>query len=261
VNTTLPPSRDLPPGRHTEIRGELLAAVTPRQTRRWLAPIAVGATALVVVGLAVWFMPSGSGGGITPATQPTTTDPVATAPQAAPGMKFPDLTQEQVSAIEHGCVASAGLTEKVTLRQLLTDQAGRLAVLYGAKDVLDCELDGPAMPYNSGFSNVRQFVPPVSVDSNTGSAGGDLEGGKPEYAGRPGTNTVIGRISPLVARVTFTRGQDTVEAVLETNSSAETRTYVARIVHPANWEVPENQPPAVVRAYDKNGTLLGEITQ
>jgi ferric-dicitrate binding protein FerR (iron transport regulator) len=49
-------------GCSTGTRG-LLAAVTPRRSRRWLAPLVAAATALAVVGLVAWFVPWGPGGG------------------------------------------------------------------------------------------------------------------------------------------------------------------------------------------------------
>jgi hypothetical protein len=109
------------------------------------------------------------------------------------------------------------------------------------------------MPYNGGGGGIGPFTPPVSQDYSGADAGGDAPGGKAEYAGMHGTEVVAGRTAPEVARVTVTQGDQTVEARLADG------VYLARIVHPTDWVIPENQRPPVVRAYDKNETLLAEI--
>jgi hypothetical protein len=271
MNTTLPPSRDLPPGRHTEIRAAVLTEVAGKPARRWLAPMVTAAAALVAIGMIAWFAPWSSGGGVDAASPPseTTAQPTnetATATQAPPDdeVAIEGVTPEETSAIEQGCEASFQPGVTLTLRQILTDEAGRIALLHGTGSdpgagggtyeyLIDCTLDGPAMPYNPAGGGVGEFTPPVSIDSFGGSAGGDVSGGKAIYAGQHGTQVVMGRISTEVAKVTVTVGDKTVEAVLGGDA------YLARIVHPTDWVIPENQPSVVVRAYDKNGTLLGEV--
>jgi hypothetical protein len=248
VNTTLPPSRDLPPGRHNEIRHELLTAVAPRQTRRWLAPLVTAAAALVVVGMVAWFAPWNQSGGTAGG------QPAATTTQPAPPSTGANGHEGDAPAIVEGCVQSAGVKGEFTLRQLITDGAGRYALLYSDKNVLGCTLDVPTMPYNAGFSSLTEFVAPVSVDYTAAAAGGDVSGNKSQYAGQHGTIAVMGRIAPEVAKVTVTLGTETLEAAVSEG------TYVVRGVYPTTWEIPDNLR-AVVRAYDKNGTLLDEISQ
>jgi hypothetical protein len=136
-----------------------------------------------------------------------------------------------------------------TLRQVLTDEAGRLALVQDSTHVLSCERDGPGLPYNAAFGSYDGTAEPVSIDY----AGGDAPGGKEMYAGRHGSDVVAGRVAPEVARVVYVQDGTEVEAKVENG------TYLARIVRPTDWLIPENRFGPVVRAYDKNGTLLGQI--
>jgi hypothetical protein len=260
MNTTLPPSRDLPPHRHHEIRTAVLDATVGRPTgRRLLAPLFTAAAALAIVGLVAYFVPWGQGDDVTSAGQPTETTSVSPATPETPGAtgapQVDGVTPAEATAITQGCARSAGVTGEFTLSQLLTDEAGRYALVYSDKWVLGCTLDDGLMDYNSGLSGLRQFTPPVSYDLNGASAGGDVPGNKPEYAGQHGTEVVAGRVAPEVAKVTATRGADSVEARIQNG------TYVVRIVHPTTWEIPvaEDWRPPMIRAYDKNGTLLAEV--
>jgi hypothetical protein len=231
MNTTLPPSRDLPPGRHAEMRGELLAAVTSRRSRRWLAPLVTAAAALAVVGLVAWFVPWGSGGGATPATQPMT-QPPPTVEGVAPS---------EVAAIEEDCARNTGLPGKFTLRQVLTNAAGRFALLYGDEFVLLCLPDDPASKHTTGYREYGAFTAPGIQDYNLG---------------RNATELVVGRVAPEVARVTvtFTGDPGTVDGVVADG------TFIAASAHPSTSTVPKkNWREPRILAYDKNGTLLGEI--
>lgn len=266
MNTTLPPSRDLPPGRYAEIRTAVLTGVAGKPARRWIAPMVTAAVALVAIGLIAWFAPWSPDGGVNAASPPSesATQPAnetASATQAPPDngeVAIEGVTQQEISAIEQGCAETFQPNVTLQLRQILTDEAGRLALLYGTDPdgreyLVDCTLDGPVMPYNPAGSGLNPFTPPVTADSVGASSGGDVAGGKAEYAGLHGNQVVAGRISPDVARVTVTVDDQTVEAVLGGDA------YLARIVHPADWEVPNVAPVVVVRAYDKNGTLLGQV--
>jgi len=256
MNTTLPPSRDLPPARHAEIRAAVLAAATPRPSRRWFAPLVTAAAALAVIGLVAWFAPWN---GSAPAGQPPRPHPPATSTSTAPSVD--GVAPGDVAAIEKGCGQVTYPQVSFTLLTVLTDEAGRLALLRGeskngVRYLIDCMLDfTPTMPYNgSGGGILDGFVPPVSRDLDEANAGGDVPGGsKPEYAGQHGTEVIVGRLSPEVAKVTVTRDAQTVDAKLADG------VYLARIVHPTDWVIPENLRPPVVSAYDKNGTLLAEI--
>ena len=267
MNTTLPPSRELPPGRHAEIRAAVLSAATSRPSRRWVAPLVTAAAALAVLGLVAWFTPWSTDGRppagqqtaspTTTTTAPTTAAAAATEPSAP---TVPGVAPGEVATVEQGCRESAAIpVATLTLRQVITDGAGRLAQLTGVDEttgtefMVVCELDAPPTGYNAGFGGMDNYTPPVSRDFTMASAGGDVGGGKPEYAGRPGTDEVAGRVAPEVAKVVVGEGGESVDAVLADGF------YLARIVHPSDWSIPENHPAPVVRAYDKNGTLLGRV--
>lgn len=262
MNTTLPPNRDLPPGRHAEIRTTVLTEVTGKPARRWAMPMVTAAAALAVIGLVAWVAPwdSGRTAASPPSETTSTNEPpnaIAEATEVPPNNVALGMPADEVRAIEEGCAQTFQPGMTLSLRQVLIDDAGRLALLHGTDGtyeyLVDCVLDGPAMPYNPSGGGVGPFTPPVTADSLGANAGGDLPGGKPEYAGQHGSQVVMGRMAPAVARVTVTIDGDTVDAVLGGDA------YLARIVRPTDWANPENQPVVVVRAYDKNGTLLGEV--
>jgi hypothetical protein len=232
MNTTLPPPHDLPPGRHAEIRGELLAAIQPRQSRRWITPLVAAVAAFAVVGLVAWFVPWGPGGGATAAVQPMT-QPPPTVDGVAPS---------EVATIEEGCARNTGLPGKFTLRQVLTNEAGRFALLYGDKFVLLCLPDDPASEHTTGYREYGPFTAPGTQDYDLG---------------RNSTEVVMGRVAPEVARVTvtFTGDPDKVDGVVANG------TFIAAGAHPWTATVPKkNWREPRILAYDKNGTLLGEIS-
>ncbi|HEX6360901.1 hypothetical protein [Actinophytocola sp.] len=255
MNTTLPPSRDLPPGRHAQIRGAVLAA-TRRPNRRWIAPLVTAAAALAIVGLVAWFTPwTGNGGNA--ATQPTSQETTLPAPSTSTSdvsEPVAGVSPDERAAIEDGCARSGFPDETLTLKQVLTDAAGRVALLYSDRVAVVCTLDTPPTGYNPGGGGFGDFTPPVGLDTSLASAGGDVAGNKSQYAGQPGTDQFGGRVSPEVAKVTVTVGADSVDA------SVANGTFLARVLHPTDWLIPENRRALVLRAYDKNGTLLAEVT-
>ncbi|NUT45869.1 MAG: hypothetical protein HOV94_00920 [Saccharothrix sp.] len=267
MNTALPPTRDVPPRRHAEIRSRLEVEVERgRRTVRFAPLVAAGVATAAVVALVAVVGP----------WRDTTSD-VATGPSDATGMPttappktystaerpvFPDLSPQRVAEVETGCLKSAGIGGKAVLHQYFTDEIGTFALLYTDNDTgdvhdnaaLDCTVDGPTMPFNSG--SVRGFQPEwlpgeFAADIIGSASGGD--GGKPEHAGRLGYDLAAGRVTAKVARVTFTQDGRTVEARIANG------TFVARIPHPSGWVAPENRGPADIRAYDKDGTLLGTL--
>jgi hypothetical protein len=271
---TLPSSRDLPPHRHAQIRAELQRAATaPRHDHRRLVPVLAAALAvLAVVALAVWLVPDRHTRLTEPAGRRTTPPPPPTSQGARPEPVIPGLSASDRHAIEQGCGTSAfgvgdgqnpptpGLTDTrdtVRLYNLTQDQAGRLALLYGERAVLNCDLDWPSLPYNAGFGGMLTptWPPPspIVVDTAGSGSGGDVGGNKAIYRGLPGTEFAGGRISDQVAKVTYTQGSDTVTAALANG------TFLVRIVHPSTWAIPDNYPRGVIRAYDAAGKLLAEI--
>jgi hypothetical protein len=263
LNSTLPPARDLPPHRHAQIRARLENEVTGRRRPVRYAPlitagVATAAVVALVTVLAPWQQSAGvdtaaSGTASTTSqvaetTVPTTSE--ASSPERTAPV-IPGLSPQRVAEIEAGCARIATVPGKAVLHQYLTDAAGTHGLLYTENAVLDCTIDGPTMPYNSGFAHIRdvEWLPgEFSVDILASAPGGD--GGKAAYAGTAGYETAAGRVSAKVAKVTFTAGGDTVEATI-TNG-----TFLARIPRPSNFVVPEGADPGEVQAYDAQGKPL-----
>jgi hypothetical protein len=254
MNTTLPPSRDLPPRRHAEIRYTVVTSAEDKPPRRLLTPLVAAAAALAVVGLVAYLVPWGQQDSVAPATQPPGETTVAQqTTETTTETTVAGVAPDEAAAIEQGCAESAGVDGKFTLTQLLTDDAGRMALVYSDERVLTCTIGYGPMEYNSGFSGLLPFTGPISFDTNGGATGGDVPGGKAVYAGLHGFQFVAGRVAPEVAKVVYLQDGTSVDAVIANGS------FLARIVHPTTWAIPENHAPPVVRAYDKNGTLLAEV--
>jgi hypothetical protein len=244
MTSMLPPTRDLPPGRHTQIRAELERAVSGRKTSRLTVPILAAAAAVLTVAASVVLLrPDPS--------EPTPAVQVTTSPTLPTAFDF-GVSQETVTAIEEGCARSAHVG-KATLYQLRREET-TWAVLYTEKEELTCSIGVGGMEYNSGFGQASiPYLPGhFSVDDQSASSGGDVMG-RPAYLGVPGYRTVAGRIGPKVAKVTYTVDGQTVEAKIANG------TYAARIYYPPTWGIP-NPTPEVVRAYDEKGEPLGVST-
>ncbi|MBB5960346.1 hypothetical protein FHS29_006969 [Saccharothrix tamanrassetensis] len=252
MNRTLPPARDLPPGRQAEIRAQLERAVTARRAFRY-APLITATVAVVAVVAAVAFLaPWQRNNTVAPAQSTTGTASATTPAQTRP--VIPGLSPQRVVEIEEGCPTVAGVQGQATLYQYVEDEAGKFGLLYTRDTALDCTIDGPAMPFNSGLAAglALDWLPGhFSVDHNSGMAGGDVPGNKSVYRGQHGWRAVSGRVSPEVARVTYTNDGRTVEATVANG------TYVARIVHPTTWAIPEDDTMGEIRAYDSVGRQLG----
>ncbi|MET9229576.1 hypothetical protein [Lentzea sp. NPDC003310] len=241
MTSMLPPTRDLPPGRHARIRAELERAAAGRR-RRLLFPVLAGVASIAAVAASVALL-SPAPGPPSPAVQ------ITSSPPETP--KSPDfgVPPDTVAAIEKGCSRIAG-TGDAKLYQLL-DGETRWALLYSDNAALGCTLGQGGMEYNSGFSgtDVRWLPGLLAVDESSATAGGDLNL-KPAYAGMPGTRTVAGRVDPRVARVTYTIDGKTVEA------SVANGTFAVRIHYPSSWTIPNDDVRGVLNAYDAQGVLL-----
>ncbi|MCX2951818.1 hypothetical protein [Lentzea sp. NEAU-D7] len=243
MTSMLPPTRDLPPGRRTQIRAELERAATGRR-RRLLFPVLAGAAAVATVAASVLTLQ--------PAPPPPSPAVHVTSPQVTttpPSTGF-EVPRETVEAIEAGCMKSTGMPGKAKLHQLLEGET-RWALLYTEDEMLPCALGEAGRDYSAGFGKrAVQLLPGhFSVDIVSSTAGGDHLG--PERAGMPGHRTVAGRIDSAVARVTVTADGRTTDAKIANG------TYALRTHYPRSWTVPANEPDPVVRAYDAAGTLLG----
>ncbi|MFD9702040.1 hypothetical protein [Lentzea sp. NPDC059081] len=243
MTSTLPPMRDLPPGRQARIRAEVERAVTGRPLRRLVVPVLAGAAVVAAVVASVV--------ALQPLPPPTPAVQVTTSP--APVTPAFPLPPERVKAIEEGCSRSAS-SGAGKLRQYL-DEETRWALLYSENAALTCEIGGPGGDYNSGFgqTSVRWLPGHFSVDSVSAHPGGDLDG-RPGSAGRPGYRQVVGRVDGQVTRVTVEVDGRTTDAKIVNG------TFAVRVYYPRNWAVPWTDEGVVVRAYDANGALLGTGT-
>ncbi|WP_433264969.1 hypothetical protein ACQPZF_36615 [Actinosynnema sp. CS-041913] len=254
MNSTLPPARDLPPGRQAEIRAEVERAVTARRAVRQAPLITAAVAAVAVVAAVVFLAPWQRNNTVAPAQSTTTTAPTISTVPTTTKPVIRGLSPQRVVEIEEGCPTVAGVSKQATLYQYIEDEAGKFGLLYTDDTVLGCTIDGPAMPYNSGFGSglPLDWLPGhFSVDDNSSVAGGDSPGNKDVYRGRPGLRSVSGRISSNVARVTYTHDGRTVEATIANG------TYVARIAHPTTWTIPDHDAAGVVRVYDTVNREIG----
>jgi hypothetical protein len=246
MNTTPPPARDLPPHRHARIRATLVRAASEPRPPRWMAPALTVATAIVALGLVMWFVPLGGGDGR--AAGPATTSAVANPTADESVARQVQVPPEDVPELVHDCVDSAKVEGTFELKLAFADAAGQLAVLYSGDKLITCEFGGPASEYITMFTALG-FQPPIGVDAHpitpvTGSNG------------QLGSQVVIGRVDPATtARVTLTQKDVTVDAVLVGG------VYAARIVRPLDWWLTgDSPPPLVVNAYNAEGDLVGSAT-
>ncbi|SER44847.1 hypothetical protein SAMN05216188_111207 [Lentzea xinjiangensis] len=233
MTATLPPARDLPPGRQGEIRAALQRSATRRRRSARFGTVAVAlaaaATAVVLV------LPDEPTSGYWSAR-----------PSAISG-----LPPERVEEIEEGCWKSSRVPERPVLHRYLEDASGELALLYTRTDALACDLDesggyysGVHNPGRKGF-DTRWLTGHFSVDHQTQRSG--------DRATKPGNQTVAGRVDSRVARMTYTVFGRTVDAEVGDG------TFVVRILHPVDWDFPkEIDPDESLKAYDAEGNLIGD---
>lgn len=244
MNTTPPPVHDLPPHRHARIRATLVRAASEPRPRRWMAPALSMATAIVALGLVMWFVPLGGGGGR--AAGPATTSAAASPTTDESTARLVQVPPEDVPELVHGCVDSAKVEGTFELKLAFADAAGQLAILYSGDEMIACEFGGPAGEHRTTFAVLDGFQPPISADLNYTTP---VEGSN----GLTGYQVVIGRVDPATtARVTLTQSDVTIDAVLVGG------VYAARIVRPFDWWLTGGSPPPpVVHAYNAKGDLVG----
>lgn len=246
MNHTLPPTREVPPRRHAQIRARLEREVTHRRVR--FAPLITAgvAAAAVVVLVAVVAPPWQAGddfavGGTSQTVVTTTTEePVV-----------PKLPPERIAEIEQGCAQGAGVTSKPVLRQYVTDEHGEFALLYSERDSLACTINGPIAPYSSAVASGPEFgwLPGEFAADHVSSS----FRGEPGRADGPEYDMAVGRVTSKVARVTFGRNGQEVDATIVDG------TFVARITLPSDWPgFVDWDERNFLRAYDAHGALLGE---
>lgn len=252
MNTLLPPPRELPPHRHARIRQEIIRTVSgERATRRRLTPFAVGAAVLTALVVAAWLVPWQLGGGPTlpvggdsnQTERPTNDTP---SPRLVPAAEW--------QGIERRCIeASARPDASATLYNLMEAHTGMLGLLYGSGFIIQCWMDGPGMP------DATVNGPPQHPDWLPGPFASDLRSGRSEDPPKGGDDVGVyydiagGRISPNVARVTFTVRGETVDAVLANG------TYLAEVAFRGTEDEYLSDSSESLRAYDARGRLLGTL--
>ncbi|MGW4212352.1 hypothetical protein ACWEIJ_30480 [Lentzea sp. NPDC004789] len=245
MTSMLPPTRDLPPGRHMRIRAELEQAIG-RKRSRLTVPILAAAAAVFTVAASVVLLRPGP-------LDPTPLVQITTSPSPTSASVDFGVPPETVAEIEKGC-AKAGGVGKATLRQLVLEEP-RLALLYADDVALRCEIGVGAGGYSVGSSkgDMRWLPGHFSVEETRAASGGDIPAAKPADAGKRGFRQAVGRVDEKVARVTISADNLVVDAKIVNG------TYAARIYYPSTWHFPdpENDPAPVVRAYDAAGNLLG----
>lgn len=232
MTTTLPPERDLPPGRHIQIRAAVERTVVRRRRGMRLATTVTALAAVVTAVLLV--RPDQPAGGYW-STQPT----------------ISGLSERQTEDIEEGCWKAAGTPVRPVLRRYHRDAAGTFALLYTPTDALACDLTTPGsyfsnryLPGRKGF-DTRWLNGHFSIDYRNQTSG--------DRAKRPGSQTVAGRVDSRVKRMTWSVLGKTVEAEISDG------TFVARLLWPADWDHPGDQDPReAVKAYDAEGKVLGD---
>ncbi|MDT7785030.1 MAG: hypothetical protein QOF58_3449 [Pseudonocardiales bacterium] len=231
MTTMIPPARELPPGRHGEIRAAIERGVTRRRrlNRAGTVAVALAAAAAVVV----LVLPD----------EPTS-GYWSTQPAMVSG-----LTSEQVKEIEEGCWRSSRVPDQPVLHRYHQNAAGRLALLYTRTEALGCDVTTPGtyysnmyVPAKKGF-DTRWLTGHLSVDYQSQMSG--------DRAQRPGQQIVAGRVDSEVKRLTWTLFGRTVEAEIGNG------TFVAAVLHPVDWDYPkEIDREESLKAYDADGRLI-----
>ena len=252
MTSMLPPTRDLPPGRHIQIRAELERAVGDRRKSSRLAvPILAATAAVAVVATGVMLFRPGPTEHL-PAVQ------VTTSPSSAPKVRETfGLSPERIAAIEEGCAKSSGVPGKLTLHQFDLVGTDGFALLYTDKAYVACQIDRGGKQYKAGGYQpmyIGYLAGHFAIDAGGSYPGGDTNPNFPELAGAPGYRVFAGRVDSSVARITY-RAPDgkTAEAKIANG------TYLVRMMYPSTWKATgdENGVGQEMRVYDAAGNLLG----
>jgi hypothetical protein len=260
-----PPERDLPPGRHGALRGQLIneiASRNPRRApsvvRRRLLPMVAAAAVLIVIAGVV-----GALIGSHRRPNPTVNRPAKVTIEPV----VPGYTHAELTAIKNACVEAAKKLEKgsqgfgtapledrvdvssLRVYNVVSDDLGAMALLYGTDGVGACYWNWlpvrtvPAraadLTAKNGTSSVRPGYPqwltgPVTVEAEMGT------GGTNAYA------RISGRVTSNVARLEVTVGGKTA-SVVPVNG-----TYIATLRF---TKYPANSEP-VIHAYDRTNKLV-----
>lgn len=251
MTSMLPPTRDLPPGRHIQIRAELERAVTGRRKSSRLAvPILAAAAAVAVVATGVMLFRPGT-------TEPTPAVQITPSPTSAQKVRETfGLAPERIAAIEEGCTKSSGVPGKLTLHQFDLVGTDGFALLYTDKAYVACQIDRGGKQYKAGGYQpmyIGYLAGHFAMDAGGSFPGGDTNPNFPELAGAPGYRVFAGRVDSSVARITY-RAPDgkTAEAKIANG------TYLVRMMYPSTWKATgDENGSSEMRVYDAAGNLLG----
>lgn len=250
--TMLPPTRDLPPGRQSQIRASLERSVASDASRgsvlRFALPALAGAFVVAAVTVTVVkFSP----------TAPTDVD-TAELTSALPPISDFGLTPDTLQQIVEGCAKDAKVPGKLTLHQFVRDDAGRWALLYTDRSVVNCDIGRRGKEYDASVQDVPIAWLPghFSLDLGGSMRGGDSPPAIPASQGMPGYYVVMGRVDKQVARMTYTAADGrTAEAKIANG------TFSARIAYPSTWAGMDGTGKSDLRAYDAAGNLLGTFAE
>lgn len=254
MTSMLPPTRDLPPGRHTRIRAELERAVSGRRrSSRLTVPILAAVAAAAAVAVVATGVVLSRPGPVehTPAVH------ITTSPTSTPAVRDTfGLTPEQIATIEQGCAGDAKETDKATLHNYGQDESGRWALLYTDKAVMWCDIGRGGREYSA--TQPRQLVHLNWLAGNyirdTGGAypGGDTHPFRPKLAGVPGVRILAGRADSSVARMTYRQSDGVIAEAKIANG-----TFVIRVLYPSTWSGGGMEGVTTeLHAYDAAGNLL-----
>ena len=250
-----------------------------RQVRRTAAAgTAAVALALVVAVPTVAFRDGGAG--------PETAGPTVAGPDRTPvatptGVPAPPdptgpagLAAAEAARLAEGCGRSFGgvagtvdptpdpgarpgptVRDSVRLYNLVRDEAGAHALLYGPRTYLSCTIDRSGEGFNSGGGTGPEFpewLPgPLSVDDSSAAAGGSRD---PDLPPEPGHQVVAGRVAAQVTEVRVELdGQQARVPVVN-------GTYLVRFLHGTDWEPAQRTPVPTVTGYDARGRTVGTLT-
>jgi hypothetical protein len=251
------------------------AGGTERRRPRWLALVAAAATVAGVLGVAVIVGVKANDIGPSDTVAPAASPQQVTSTTTAVKPVVEGLTPAQSDEIAWGCARSFGLPgpdgvpdpgrpigppgvpipetgPNLAVYNMIDDEAGKLALIYGDGVSLLCTIDGPAMKYNpsGGSARPHELNGAFDVDNEAAAAGGDLSAKKPGYRGLPGYRVAAGRVSADVTRVTMAADGRTVEAILRNG------TFIGRLVYPSTWDASAARHRIAVHAYGADGREL-----
>jgi len=185
---------------------------------------------------------------------PATSASPSRVPSPVPTRSVEQPTGERESIVP-GCLASYGLggtpeqqdlAKSAKLLNLLGTPSDGLALIYAGRYAIYCTIGGDVMAYNAGGGPVVSLdwiSDPYRIDFQSGGRNVDRDARTTVV-----TETMGGRITKDVARMTLESGGTTEEAHLENG------TFVVSLEYTVNSL--DEPPQPTLRAYDADGKML-----